>query len=625
MITTGDAAGSDARLSPAIANSHWVLSVVTEAFNPFREWLGLDLQAAQPNHYQLLDLPEFEADAGKIQAASDRALSRVRSHRPGAHAAAWAQLLDALAAAKRCLSDPAQKQAYDRALQNGMLPTSPTVAPLGPSDVQPANRLAAALAGDATTEPEIAPVNRMPDLFPPGMQPATHSTTRGPRPTASHATATDHDVVRDERVATPAEKQSAAAGPSPTPAHRQAKRPRPPIPPAPTAALSGSAGAAVVTGEPESSRGDVAEPVPPAPMNAHVAPPRRPQPSMLPIVLSIAVLLIVATMVIMLLAMRDQNGNSSTAPPASPHTSSSQLAAVAPESSHPFAEAKAGDYRSQPVVKPPAIQDGQYPAQPAADTQPRPDVASHPPPPADDGSPAAASSSPPGTPEPPGSLEDSVTAPSAPAEPPSSLPQPPAPASPAEDVSDQEPAPPSREELAQLGRMLRAARQSLNGHDFGQARRELASAADLAAIPQHRAMVERLSRLNQYAERFWKVVAEVVAGFHGGEELTLGSGELTAIVVDTGPRSITIRNQGRNSRYLLVDLPPGLALALAKRQLDGSQPEDALLLGACLAMVAHQKPTYAAEARKYWSDAAAAGARIDDLPLTLTDSYELVP
>ena len=99
--------GRDAKRSGAETRNQ-VTSVVAEALHPYRQWLGLDSGSEHPNHYELLSLPLFEEDLAKIRSAADRALSRVRSHRPGAHAAAWAKLLDELAQAKACLGDPAR-------------------------------------------------------------------------------------------------------------------------------------------------------------------------------------------------------------------------------------------------------------------------------------------------------------------------------------------------------------------------------------------------------------------------------------------------------------------------------------------------------------------------------------
>ena len=100
--------------------------MVTDDFNPYHEWLGLDAQLKQPNYYQLLGVDQSEADAQKIAAAADRALSKVRSVRPGPRAAEWAKLLDEMAAARFCLTDPAKRAEYDRQLASSQFsaPTS---------------------------------------------------------------------------------------------------------------------------------------------------------------------------------------------------------------------------------------------------------------------------------------------------------------------------------------------------------------------------------------------------------------------------------------------------------------------------------------------------------------------
>ena len=92
-------------------------AAVPADFNPYHEWLGLDPTLSSPNYFQLLGLDDSEEDAGRIVAAADRALSRVRSCRPGPRARRWTGLLDEVAAAKRCLADPAQRAAYRRQIR----------------------------------------------------------------------------------------------------------------------------------------------------------------------------------------------------------------------------------------------------------------------------------------------------------------------------------------------------------------------------------------------------------------------------------------------------------------------------------------------------------------------------
>ena len=81
-------------------------------FNPYVEWLGLDGSITQPSYFQLLQLPEDVTDAAEIHQAADRAMVRVRGHKPGQQAKLWAQLLDELENAKATLGDAQLRQAY---------------------------------------------------------------------------------------------------------------------------------------------------------------------------------------------------------------------------------------------------------------------------------------------------------------------------------------------------------------------------------------------------------------------------------------------------------------------------------------------------------------------------------
>lgn len=89
---------------------------MSDSNHPYHVWLGLAPTLDRPSYYDLLGLPPRESDTARIKAAADRALSRVRAQRPGRRASEWAQLLDELQAAKRCLADPQRKAAYDATL-----------------------------------------------------------------------------------------------------------------------------------------------------------------------------------------------------------------------------------------------------------------------------------------------------------------------------------------------------------------------------------------------------------------------------------------------------------------------------------------------------------------------------
>lgn len=86
-------------------------------FNPYREWLGVETASSQPNYYELLGLPPFEADADRILHAADQRLNLVRKIRPGEHIDHWQRVLDELIDIRRLLTDLERKRHYDDQLR----------------------------------------------------------------------------------------------------------------------------------------------------------------------------------------------------------------------------------------------------------------------------------------------------------------------------------------------------------------------------------------------------------------------------------------------------------------------------------------------------------------------------
>jgi len=95
---------------------------VPEAFNPYREWLGVSDGRRPGNHYELLSIEPCEGDRAVIAQAADALTSQIRGIRPGPHMTEWQQLLGALAEAKRCLLDAGAKAAYDASLRGQAMP-----------------------------------------------------------------------------------------------------------------------------------------------------------------------------------------------------------------------------------------------------------------------------------------------------------------------------------------------------------------------------------------------------------------------------------------------------------------------------------------------------------------------
>jgi hypothetical protein len=279
---------------------------VNQVFNPYHEFLGLDPQLTDPTYYQLLGLEPAESDPAQVTAAAERALARVRGCRPGRQAAAWARLLDELAAAKACLRDPVQKAAYDAtprhadstardaglAHEAGVLPVAVS---LPPAQVTPR-------AGAGAATPDVAPV-----------------TARNPFPPAG--------VRILDGIAVP-----------PPPAAARHPQPPPVTPPV-------SVASAPHVEPPDAV--SVPEPAPPGPMNAHVAPPAAQRSSSLPLAASLAAFFAVLTLIMLAVALRDRDAASTPAGP-SQATSPGPATGVSPAEGAPAAPSAA------PVGPPPA-------------------------------------------------------------------------------------------------------------------------------------------------------------------------------------------------------------------------------------------------------------------------------
>ncbi|MGA2031205.1 MAG: LamG-like jellyroll fold domain-containing protein [Thermoguttaceae bacterium] len=88
-----------------------------QPFDPYHKWLGIPPEEQPPNHYRLLAIGLFEADAEVIEAAADQRMSHLRSRQGGKYSD-WSQkLLNEVAGAKLCLLNPEKRAQYDQALR----------------------------------------------------------------------------------------------------------------------------------------------------------------------------------------------------------------------------------------------------------------------------------------------------------------------------------------------------------------------------------------------------------------------------------------------------------------------------------------------------------------------------
>lgn|GEM_PF-2430916 len=87
-----------------------------DQFDPYAQWLGIVEPQRPVNYYVLLGIAPSESDPQRIAQAADMQAARVRRIRPGPYLVQWSALLDEIAAAKACLTNPQARAAYDAAL-----------------------------------------------------------------------------------------------------------------------------------------------------------------------------------------------------------------------------------------------------------------------------------------------------------------------------------------------------------------------------------------------------------------------------------------------------------------------------------------------------------------------------
>lgn len=90
---------------------------MNDTFDPYYKWLGIKPKDQPPNHYRLLGVELFESDVDVIENAADQRMRHMRSLQTGANADASQRILNEVAAARVCLTDPIKRAEYDRRLQ----------------------------------------------------------------------------------------------------------------------------------------------------------------------------------------------------------------------------------------------------------------------------------------------------------------------------------------------------------------------------------------------------------------------------------------------------------------------------------------------------------------------------
>ncbi len=181
---------------------------MSDAFDPYLEWLGIEPHEHPPDHYRLLGIARFERDRRMIEAAADQRMAYVRSFQTGPRVKFTQKMLNELAGAKLCLLNPNTKTTYDAVLEGRLAASGAGIAP-GPSALPHDLLPPSALGAEATQFPHatatVGPPRRgevwhdagVPQPPPPPTQP--HSATpAAPPSTAAKATAGEDAQPQDD-------------------------------------------------------------------------------------------------------------------------------------------------------------------------------------------------------------------------------------------------------------------------------------------------------------------------------------------------------------------------------------------------------------------------------------------
>lgn len=110
---------------------------MTEAFDPYRKWLGIPPSQQPPHHYRLLGIELFETDVEVIDTAAGQRMSYLQELAGGAYVKESQRLLNEVSAARRCLLDAKRKGEYDAELKAKIAASQPPVPPAAKAPAAP--------------------------------------------------------------------------------------------------------------------------------------------------------------------------------------------------------------------------------------------------------------------------------------------------------------------------------------------------------------------------------------------------------------------------------------------------------------------------------------------------------
>ncbi|HET6881866.1 MAG TPA: hypothetical protein VFI31_17000 [Pirellulales bacterium] len=552
---------------------------MSQAFNPYREWLGIAAHSDSPSYYELLGLRPLENDATKVEPAYQRQAAKLAGHLSGGQADVAQRLMGELAEARITLMTPTAKRAYDSALAGA---------------VQAAGQKASAQAAmPSSTQATAAPTTAQP-------------TPVQAQPLAAQPLAAQPLAAQDAAAPIYGQPQSMQYGYTPqAPSHAAPMQAypaaqvysgwpgQPGVPVNPAAATAPGYYAAPAATYPSATEPVVPNtPVPEIRRRRSVRRRSSAVPALASVVVAAAIIgglwIYFQKSESVAVGKPDQNG---AAPPERVET---KPAATSPEPTagregnrtgtkepKPTNDGGKSSARSappevansEPLFTPPVI----VPApamntdKPKADSDmPQEDMPDNDKPDGD-----TPNTEKPEMDKPDDDKPEMVSEKPSPDKPSPDEPEKPEPETPKDEPVEEPKASP--EEAATVAGLLKSARAALANREISKAQDLLAEATIEATAPDTTAEVSQVETLTSYVEMFWDAVRKTLPKIEL-EEIEL-KGTMLA-VVEADENHLIVRAEGKNHEYKWQKIPHDLAYYLANRWLAPDDPVRNLVLGA---------------------------------------------
>jgi hypothetical protein len=170
---------------------------------------------------------------------------------------------------------------------------------------------------------------------------------------------------------------------------------------------------------------------------------------------------------------------------------------------------------------------------------------------------------------------------------------------------------------------MNAAREKIFERNLVESDRLLTKAVSLPALPDHKLKLDRLRQVADLYGKFWNKVVEGCGKFKALDEIKFSEMNIVKIV-SSSEEMIAYRALGKSFKKAPRELPIGLAMKVAEKEMDPQSAEYRMIKGVVFAIDAQNNPDRIEEARKLWEEAKLIGGETDELILFLDDEYELV-